>query len=214
MNTQAVAKIVLSALICCSSIHAQATTYSNVGTIGTAISSLGAPDTTSYGETFTSLGGVLQDFTFYATSGARGNVGLTIAAWDGSKAIGPALYTSSPIAYTGGSQLLGANGINLTLEANANYIAYLTVVGITNPISSVTMLGSTGDGGLAGNFVYLNSGGKNPLDLNQAWDTYYVSNLTYTANITAAVPEPETYGMLLAGLGLLGFVARRKNKST
>ncbi len=31
----------------------------------------------------------------------------------------------------------------------------------------------------------------------------------------AAVPEPETYGMLLAGLGLMGFVAkRRKAKST
>jgi len=27
---------------------------------------------------------------------------------------------------------------------------------------------------------------------------------------TAAVPEPETYAMLLAGLGLLGFVARRR----
>jgi hypothetical protein len=26
----------------------------------------------------------------------------------------------------------------------------------------------------------------------------------------AAVPEPETYAMLLAGLGLLGFAARRK----
>ena len=28
---------------------------------------------------------------------------------------------------------------------------------------------------------------------------------------TAPIPEPETYGMLLAGLGLLGFVARRRN---
>ena len=27
--------------------------------------------------------------------------------------------------------------------------------------------------------------------------------------VAAAIPEPETYGMLLAGLGLLGFVARR-----
>ena len=27
---------------------------------------------------------------------------------------------------------------------------------------------------------------------------------------TAAIPEPQTYGMLLAGLGLLGFVARRR----
>ena len=31
-----------------------------------------------------------------------------------------------------------------------------------------------------------------------------------TQSITAAVPEPETYAMMLAGLGLLGFVARRR----
>ncbi|MBI4936821.1 MAG: FxDxF family PEP-CTERM protein [Nitrosomonadales bacterium] len=29
----------------------------------------------------------------------------------------------------------------------------------------------------------------------------------------AAVPEPETYAMLLAGLGLLGFTARRRVRS-
>ena len=36
---------------------------------------------------------------------------------------------------------------------------------------------------------------------------------TYGSDLTiSAVPEPETYGMLLAGLGLMGFVARRKAK--
>lgn len=29
-------------------------------------------------------------------------------------------------------------------------------------------------------------------------------------SVTAAVPEPETYAMLLAGLGMVGFIARRK----
>jgi len=29
----------------------------------------------------------------------------------------------------------------------------------------------------------------------------------------AAVPEPETYGMMLVGLGLLGFMVRRKNSA-
>lgn len=32
-----------------------------------------------------------------------------------------------------------------------------------------------------------------------------------TASISSAVPEPESYAMFLAGLGLLGFVTRRKN---
>lgn len=30
--------------------------------------------------------------------------------------------------------------------------------------------------------------------------------------VTAAIPEPETYAMLLAGLGLLGFAARRRKQ--
>ena len=34
-----------------------------------------------------------------------------------------------------------------------------------------------------------------------------------SATITTAVPEPETYAMLLAGLGLMGAVVRRRNAS-
>jgi len=38
-------------------------------------------------------------------------------------------------------------------------------------------------------------------------------NTQYTATVSALpVPEPETYGMLLGGLGVLGLVARRKAK--
>ena len=39
-------------------------------------------------------------------------------------------------------------------------------------------------------------------------DQFYISSLT-----VSAVPEPETYAMLLAGLGLLGFMARRRKES-
>jgi hypothetical protein len=36
----------------------------------------------------------------------------------------------------------------------------------------------------------------------------------YAGNIATPVPEPETFAMLIAGLGLLGFSARRRNSNT
>ncbi|WP_295765789.1 PEP-CTERM sorting domain-containing protein [Undibacterium sp.] len=43
-------------------------------------------------------------------------------------------------------------------------------------------------------------------------DTYYPNDSGFfTANVTA-VPEPESYAMMLAGLGLLATLARRKNR--
>jgi hypothetical protein len=35
---------------------------------------------------------------------------------------------------------------------------------------------------------------------------------TGPVDVTGVIPEPETYAMLLAGLGLMGFVARRRNQ--
>ena len=58
---------------------------------------------------------------------------------------------------------------------------------------------------------------------NLAAGSYYIevigktngtASVSYSGNISvltvSAVPEAETYGMMLAGLGMLGFVARRK----
>lgn len=38
------------------------------------------------------------------------------------------------------------------------------------------------------------------------------SNASYsgTVNVTAVIPEPETYALMLGGLGLVGFAARRR----
>ena len=42
-------------------------------------------------------------------------------------------------------------------------------------------------------------------------DFKYTDLTEYTGGVTiAAVPEPETYAMMLAGLGLIGFSARRR----
>lgn len=48
-------------------------------------------------------------------------------------------------------------------------------------------------------------------DPNDAHDGNDIARIYLTAtNVTVAVPEPETYAMLLAGLGLVGFAARRR----
>lgn len=44
-------------------------------------------------------------------------------------------------------------------------------------------------------------------DLGEA--SLWLNTITVTANV-AAVPEPETYAMLLAGLGVMGLIARRR----
>jgi hypothetical protein len=39
---------------------------------------------------------------------------------------------------------------------------------------------------------------------------YAIDDLTFES--AGAIPEPETYAMLLAGFGLLGFAARRRKQ--
>jgi hypothetical protein len=49
------------------------------------------------------------------------------------------------------------------------------------------------------------------LVMQSTFDTGYASWGSFHVNV-AALPEPETYAMLIAGLGLMGFVARRRHK--
>lgn len=97
-----------------------------------------------------------------------------------------------------------------TLDADAaafNDFAFMAVNGQFVKVASLT------DGVLAGNFNYtFQTGGSAELafgvvDVNDVTGVSYfiLDNIQVTA-----VPEPETYAMLLAGLALMGGMARRR----
>jgi hypothetical protein len=106
--------------------------------------------------------------------------------------------------------LLIRNFYDLPATVTVSYLTGNTVVGSTTA--------STSDSGFHWSYSFSNVGtGTYGLLVSGAFaEPNSVANFVgVTSNVVAPppVPEPETYAMLLAGLGALGFMGRRR-KST
>jgi len=116
--------------------------------------------------------------------------------------------------------IFNTNDKTLNLSANFNQAQTLGSEMIWNfagADTSVTVGRTFGGQVLVADGTFSNVGGANveggvfAKTLNQQGEVHLQS---FTGTIpTAAVPEPETYAMLLAGLGLMGFVARRRKRA-
>lgn len=89
------------------------------------------------------------------------------------------------------------------LQTNGNYLSFLDETGHE----------------IAGANIAYTQGGNPGLFISSIGTVYHVSAILLSAGVSydnltiTAVPEPESYAMMLAGLGLLGFAARRRNQA-
>ncbi len=141
----------------------------------------------AYGNAFTTASGAFSDFLSF-TIDAPSNLGSVASPTN--------LSFSLPFGGT----------INVFEISNLAYT-------ITGP------LGFTTTAPIAGNNVsastFLNVAGVYTLNLtgNATGTSGGMYSVALNVENVAAVPEPETYALMLAGLGLVGFASRRKNNA-
>ena len=224
---------VLAGLLLALAGNASAATYTdvpsgaNTGLPFAYFGNAGNPsgDSPMVGEVFSlTSSAVLSSFSFYAIGNTAASFQLNVAQWNpGTNAqnqatnlVGPVLTTIGSAIETfnstGGYTTLEFDNLGLSLNANTKYIAYLTssdpsVTGIQ--LSRTQTAADTSGFGIGNAYLSTIPG--------QGWQLPFNGSgflsLQYTA-LTAPVPEPETYALMLAGLGLIGFVARRKQKKS
>lgn len=230
MNTSTFKLKALTAVVLAFAGNAFAATYTNVPTganTGLPFASFGnaanpSGDSPKLGEVFSFASqSTLSSFSFYAIGNTTASLQLNIAQWNPDtnaknqavNTVGANLLTSTVSASetfnsVGGFTTVQFDNLGLTLNAGTKYIAYVsssdpTVTGIqfsrtqTSQDVSGFGIGQANLSNVPGTGWQLPFAGSGFLSLQ------------YTA-VTAPVPEPESVAMLLAGMGLIGFMARRK----
>lgn len=184
----------------------------------------GESDTSTFGQSITmdAAGGLLQSFTFYL-SALDLDFRAYVVEWDGMKAVGPALFTSS-VRNIGdsfaGFMPVTVNTPGVVLAPNKKYVLMMSSSGLqvgkfnTNSWGALTTNAYSG-----GEFVFHNAGN----DLSSLWAAAgwdcgdgcgFMGNgadLAFQAQIASVpVPEPSGYALMAAGLGAIAWVSRRR----
>lgn len=181
----------------------------------------GDGDSPKVGEVFSlTSAATLSSFSFYALGNISASLQLNVAQWNADtnaknqaiNSVGPALLTTTGSAVetynaAGGFTTLAFDNLGLSLNANTKYVAYLSSNDATVSHIQLSRTQTAQDAsGFGLGFAYLST------TPGQGWQLPFGGSgflsLQYTA--VTAVPEPESYALLLAGLGLIGAAAKRR----
>ena len=132
-------------------------------------------------------------------------------------------YTVSQLTAIGGNSFVVAIDVNTTREAGET-LQLFEVWNTTDNVLLYNYVGPTNIAGIANNgngygdwtLGNISLAGQDATDgilFHAIWTGASDGAESFFIVGTPAIPEPETYAMMLAGLGLLGFVARRRRQS-
>lgn len=154
----------------------------------------GESNTATYGQTFLAPSAArLRSFTLYlAPSNDPGPVEFrfSLFAWDGSKATGPALY-SSPVTTTAGRiglQAYSFHPSSLNLTPGSSYVGCVSASGLFDGVAGHAAAGAVAAGSADSHFVFLN----NRNDPSQLTNTIWGGSNNWSLAFVTAFEGPPT----------------------
>lgn len=157
--------------------------------------------------------GDVVDLTFNFLPGQS----LMLSSTGGSQRISPMLFQDSILSQPNTSNF---SIINASMELIGLNGAFPVSVSIASQSSGSMQLGATFSGSFVGTGQSITFTGIHSrfdvaaLQNNQSFYSRAVLNVSADGVAISPVPEPETYAMLLAGLGVIGLVRRRRTVAT
>ena len=209
------------------------TQVSIIATTGTwngsaSVAGFGEFNSATYGQTFlVGSDNSLDSFSFFVNDFVNPDhvdFAAYVMEWDGAKASGPILYTSSMTTTTnnGGSdgfeQFTFSTG-GLSLSSGNTYIAFMSASNFFDGNQGTSSVGYLrADVYSDGGFFFLNNGNDSSQWTTNNWETFIgngVQDLAFIANFSGggAVPEPTTALIWSAGIGLALTIRRRKKRA-
>lgn len=138
----------------------------------------------------------LLDLSANVADIATGTVGYNLSGWLGGWLAQKDYAQFTATFYDAANNALGSATLGPVMPADRNNVSGLFSVGTAGYLPSATTH-------VKFELTMLRDNGSD--------NDGYADNLSFVlSNSTAAVPEPETYALLLAGLGVCVFAARRK----
>jgi hypothetical protein len=197
------------ALVLIVALRASASTTIDTTPWDSTLFPFGEPITATYGQTITvpPTDSVLTSFTFFLDD-TLSRPGLTkfeafVYAWDGTKAAGPALFSSSPMSTTNnagndGFETFEIDTGSLTLQPGGTYVLFFSTANFFDGVEDASVSALRTDNPYpGGEFFYLGNGNNFGAVTTDPWIAINSPFYDLGFRATFVVPEPGSFTLCL-----------------